>query len=187
MKTCNKCKRTLDLTEFYFKRTANCYSSKCKECLKAIQRRYNKTHKEAISKSKAKYLKENKEQIKERKKFHTINKEQRLEYSREWYKHNKLSFSLRERTRKALITWKASPRIQGILGCTPKQFRQHIERQFKPGMTWDNYGEWELDPYFPISKANLDVLSVLLSVFNYRNVRPVWALENKSKGSKIIT
>jgi len=42
---------------------------------------------------------------------------------------------------KAKQTW----RFSELLGCTVFDFRWHLERQFSPGMSWDNYGAWCVD------------------------------------------
>ena len=56
-----------------------------------------------------------------------------------------------------------------VVGCTAAQLRQHLEKQFKPGMTWQNRKEkWEIDfivPYTPQTKR---------TVYKYTNLRPEW-------------
>lgn len=52
--------------------------------------------------------------------------------------------SVRDRTNKALVYAKTRKQ-QGTssmkyIGCTRDELRQYIEMQFKPGMSWDNYG-----------------------------------------------
>jgi hypothetical protein len=53
-------------------------------------------------------------------------------------------------------------------------------------MTFDNYGEWELDHIYPISKFNLDDINEVKKCFNYKNIQPLWKLENIKKSNKII-
>jgi predicted ArsR family transcriptional regulator len=42
-----------------------------------------------------------------------------------------------------------------MLGYSPQQLREHLERLFKPGMTWRNHGQgpgkWEVDHVIPVS------------------------------------
>ena len=73
-----------------------------------------------------------------------------------------------------------------LIGCTHKELKIHIESQFKNGMTFDNYGEWELDHIYPISKFNLDDINEVKKCFNYKNIQPLWKLENIKKSNKII-
>ena len=38
-----------------------------------------------------------------------------------------------------------------ITGCTSDTFYQHFNDQFEEGMTWMNYGEWQIDHIFPLA------------------------------------
>ena len=50
-------------------------------------------------------------------------------------------------------------------------------------MTWDNYGTWHIDHMIPlISAKNIDELEAL---FHYKNLQPLWAVDNLKKGAKI--
>lgn len=71
-----------------------------------------------------------------------------------------------------------------LLGCTPGQARRHIENQFKPGMSWKNYGEWHIDHIRPCSSFDLTDLGQQRQCFHYSNLQPLWSIENLSKGSK---
>lgn len=76
------------------------------------------------------------------------------------------------------------------LGCSIEFLRSHLESQFKPGMSWDNYGnkvgQWSIDHIYPLSKVDLTDREQFLMVCNYKNLRPMWHTENISKGNKII-
>jgi hypothetical protein len=73
-----------------------------------------------------------------------------------------------------------------ILGCTLDEFKQHIESQFKPWMTWDNYGckvpsgpdvTWDLDHIIPVSSAiNEDDIKRLN---HYTNFQPLCSFQNR--------
>jgi IS30 family transposase len=63
--------------------------------------------------------------------------------------------------------------------------RIHIEKQFKEGMSWDNYGEWEIDHIVPLKYQN-PTLEQLVERFHYTNLQPLWATENRSKSNKFI-
>jgi len=66
-----------------------------------------------------------------------------------------------------------------FLGCSFTEFKQHIEKQFVDGMTWENYGEWHLDHKIPLSSAN-DVETVR-RLNHYTNIQPMWAIYNRLK------
>ena len=51
-------------------------------------------------------------------------------------------------------------------------------------MTWKNYGEWHIDHIKPCSKFNLTDEEEQKKCFNYKNLQPLWASENTSKGAK---
>lgn len=69
------------------------------------------------------------------------------------------------------------------LGYSPKQLKEHIEKQFKEGMTWDNYGDWHIDHIIPLASAKTLIEGKYLS--RLENLQPLWAEENLSKGSRL--
>ena len=75
-------------------------------------------------------------------------------------------------------------RTEEILGCDPEFFRQHIERQFLPGMTWDKRARWHIDHIIPMAQAKTEDDAVRLN--HYTNLRPMWAKDNMSKGAKVL-
>lgn len=72
------------------------------------------------------------------------------------------------------------------LGCTKSFFQDHMESQFQDGMTWDNYGEWQLDHKKPIASFDLSDPDQVKQAFHYSNCQPLWAEDNAIKGDKII-
>lgn len=73
-------------------------------------------------------------------------------------------------------------KTQEILGYTPLELKQHIEDQFKEGMSWDNHGEWHVDHIVPISRAKSLAEGLVLSQLD--NLQPLWAKENLIKSNK---
>ena len=73
-----------------------------------------------------------------------------------------------------------------ILGYTVDNLKQRIESQFKPGMTWDNYGEWQIDHITPDSwfKYNSMEDDGFKKSWALENLQPLWASENRSKGNR---
>jgi hypothetical protein len=69
------------------------------------------------------------------------------------------------------------------LGCTYAEAFEHLSKQFTKGMTWDNYGEWHIDHYIPLSSAKNE--SELKKLAKYTNLQPLWAEDNLSKGATI--
>jgi hypothetical protein len=79
------------------------------------------------------------------------------------------------------------------LGCSMVDFVKHIEKQFKEGMTWDNYGRrsvgnnkhWEVDHIIPINYEKPSFEDVKERLV-YTNCQPMWAEENRSKSNRYI-
>ena len=72
-----------------------------------------------------------------------------------------------------------------LLGCSWEFAKQHIESLFKEGMTWQNQGEWEIDHIVAISRWDLNSEEDIVKCFNYTNLQPLWAKENRSKGNRL--
>jgi len=72
------------------------------------------------------------------------------------------------------------------IGCTPKQLKKHIEKQFTEDMTWDNWSQngWHLDHIKPLSSFDLTEESQFLKASHYTNIRPMWAKDNLKKNNK---
>lgn len=73
-----------------------------------------------------------------------------------------------------------------IIGCTPQEFREHLEKQFKGGISWDNYGfyGWHIDHIIPLCLATTE--DELYKLCHYTNLQPLWGTENMKKGGKIL-
>jgi hypothetical protein len=76
------------------------------------------------------------------------------------------------------------PSTEDILGIDFDGFINHIEKQFLVGMSWDNHREWHIDHILPCSLSNGDI-NILLKLFNYQNLSPMWAKDNLSKNNTI--
>ena len=96
------------------------------------------------------------------------------------------------RLRKSVMNriWSAmkGQRVNGVgsfsmVGCPVKFLRSYIEGKFEKGMTWDNYGEWHVDHIRPCASFDLSDKEQVIQCFNWRNLQPMWASKNISKGS----
>jgi len=75
------------------------------------------------------------------------------------------------------------------LGYTPEELKQHLERLFKKGMNWDNYGinGWHIDHIIPKTEfpfTSLDDKN-FKKCWSLDNLQPLWADENRKKSNKI--
>ena len=109
----------------------------------------------------------------------------KVEYNRKRYQDNlqvRLAQVLRSRIGNAI---KYGSAVRD-LGCTIVEFKMYIEKQFKEGMTWDNWSlnGWHLDHILPLSSFDLTHKEEFLVAANYNNYQPLWAYDNRSKGGK---
>jgi len=89
------------------------------------------------------------------------------------------------RVRNALVRNKMKRSIE-YLGCELKVFKDHIERQFKPDMTWENHGTlWHIDHIVPIKYDN-PTLDDVVERLHYTNTQPLYASVNMAKGNRYI-
>lgn len=84
----------------------------------------------------------------------------------------------------ALRRTQSSEVIVEIVGCTLAQLRDHIASQFKPGMTWANWGDWEIDHRRPVCSFDATDDEQMKECFHFTNLQPLWKHENVEKGSK---
>lgn len=72
------------------------------------------------------------------------------------------------------------------LSYSTKELKQHIESQFKPGMSWSNYGVngWHIDHKMPKSFASNE--SELIDLFRLDNLQPMWSKDNISKHNRVV-
>lgn len=68
-----------------------------------------------------------------------------------------------------------------LVGCTPEELRDHIAKQFAPGMSFENYGKWHVDHIRPCVSFDLNDPEQLAECFNWRNLQPLWASDNLRK------
>lgn len=72
------------------------------------------------------------------------------------------------------------------VGCSKEQLKNHLESLFLEDMNWGNYGLWHIDHIVPISSFDLSVESNLFIAMNYKNLQPLWAQDNYSKGAIVL-
>lgn len=71
-----------------------------------------------------------------------------------------------------------------LTGCSQEQLVKHIEKQFKQGMSWENYGldTWHIDHIRPCYSYDLNDIEQQKKCFHYTNLQPLKAFEDLSKG-----
>lgn len=98
----------------------------------------------------------------------------------------KSRFSARIRS---MITDKGSRRSEGLLGYTARELKGHLERQFLPGMGWDNMATWDVDHIIPVAAFNISTVDDpdFARCWGLPNLRPLWKDANRRKGRKVLT
>jgi hypothetical protein len=179
--------------EIYYKN----YREENKEKIKTLRqnkkdelKEYTKQWRENNKEYNKKYYENNKNKIKQ---YYNKNKEKINKYQNIYQKQKreinplyKLITNIRTRiymSLKAKGYTKKSKTFE-TLGCSYEDFKQHLERQFTKGMTWDNLGQWHLDHIIPVSLAKDE--QELIRLNHYTNFQPLWAKDNLEKHNKII-
>jgi hypothetical protein len=92
--------------------------------------------------------------------------------------HFRILCSIRGRIGTLLKKNKTS-RTTELLGCSIEDFKQHLEKHFKPEMNWDNYGKiWEIDHIKPCSSFDLSDIEQQKQCFHYSNTQPLFKTTN---------
>ena len=178
MKTCKGCNQTKALTEFHKEsKGRNGLKSRCKVCKNAYFRKYrqNNLEKKRASQRKSQQRPEykKKRRARENKRYHTD-------------PQYRLAKKLSSRLRKALKGKTKSARTMKLVGCSIAHLQDHLEKQFQPGMTWENHGKWHVDHMMPCASFDLTDPEQQRQCCHYTNLQPLWATENISKNAKVI-
>jgi hypothetical protein len=192
-KICSKCKIKKELSEFYKnKKKKDGLCGYCKSCWSIFHKEYRVKNSEKEKDRHSKYRLENKEKIK---KWRDDNKE-KINHQKRIYRKKKFIedpvSKIRKNVRTRIFLYFRIKKITkknktfSIVGCTPQELKEHIEKQFKDGMTWDNWGlmGWHIDHIIPLASAKTE--KDLLDLCHYTNLQPLWAEENWEKNDKII-
>jgi len=73
-----------------------------------------------------------------------------------------------------------------MTGYNGHQLRAHLEKQFLPGMTWQNREDWHIDHIVPIAHFGSYRAgdAAFTACWSLTNLRPCWALQNQKKGPR---
>ena len=96
-------------------------------------------------------------------------------------------FTINERMsaaiRQSLVLGKQGWSWEKLVGYTLADLMAHLEKQFLPGMTWENRGRWHIDHIVPISsfKFQTSAEAEFQAGWALANLRPLWAEDNLTK------
>ena len=90
--------------------------------------------------------------------------------------------------RRSIRAGKGGVSWRSLVDYSVDELRNHIERQFLPGMSWENSSQWHIDHIIPVS--SFDYKSTSDDAFRYcwalTNLRPLWRTQNISKGDRRV-
>lgn len=180
---------------------------KLSEASKLKMRNYYKTNREQLLITKKEKYKLNKDlYLSRNNEWRKNNKDKYLESKRKEYLKNKEKYSeyhkvylnkklkedsyfkfkylLRSRLRIAIKNKYKNGSAVKDLGCSGEEAYKYIESLFKEGMNWSNYGKWHIDHIKPLSSFDLENREQFLQAVNYKNLQPLWAIDNLKKNDR---
>lgn len=89
------------------------------------------------------------------------------------------------RARISSVIGQGKNRSNAYIGCSWSHLKSHLQAQFQPGMTWENYGMfgWHVDHRIPLASATC--LEEMIPLLHYSNLQPLWAQQNWAKGCRV--
>ncbi|KKM96146.1 hypothetical protein LCGC14_1181060 [marine sediment metagenome] len=187
LKSCKNCNNKFKPTCNRQLYCLNCRDSIRKENKKNTAKIWKAKNKIRLKKYNKKYKLDNKEKIKNQRHEYAINYLPNYSKIRRKKDINfKIVSYLRTRVWGALKGKAKSQSTMKLIGCNIIFLKQYLEKRFKIGMNWNNYGKWHIDHIKPCCSFDLSKVSEQLKCFNYKNLQPLWAIDNLSKGGMFI-
>lgn len=97
----------------------------------------------------------------------------------------RLQMQLRSRLCKALGRGSDATAAISQCGCSWQELRARLESQFEPGMSWEQRSDWHIDHIYPLGAIDRTNRLHVLAACNWRNLRPVWAMDNWVKNAEV--
>lgn len=188
---CTGCRGFRPSTSFYVDRGA--LTSKCKTCTNRDHKTYNRTEGKAVRQRYRATAARGVAVVK-------YNKTQKAQAARaRWRQSAKecVEYRLIEAHRSTMYSamrsygngQKKDDHTILLLGCSIGEFRQHIEKQWQSGMTWDNrgvgQGKWQIDHITPLASFDLTKPDEQKRAFHFSNQQPLWHSDNAKKSDKL--
>ena len=166
---CNRCDQQKEVEMFHNnKSTITGKSTYCKSCVAE----YMKSNKYKYQK---KYHKETDKTFPIRRKNYYIKNKDCPVFKLKRSLSTTLSRSIRE-------NMNFGKKKERIFGCNLNQLREYISSQFNERMSFDNYGEWQIDHIVPLSEA--DTIEKVVRLNHYTNLQPLFKKDHLHKTLK---
>lgn len=116
------------------------------------------------------------------------NKDKRAEDMRVWREvpENRVASNLRSRIANVLSGRTKFFKLKEVVGCSLKELKAYLTALFLPGMSWQNYGDWEIDHIKPCVSFDFSKPKEQRACFHFSNLRPLWRADNRVKGSRHV-
>ena len=181
LRRCATCKEIKTLEEdFYYHRKAGSheYTYSCKKCkcAKGAKTRQTPEHQEYMREYQKKWRKTEK---------YKVARDRRRSTPASRFRES-ISTQVRGHIIKATLGGKKKGgRLFDHLPYTIEEMKAHIECLFQDGMTWDNYGKWQIDHIVPQAKLQYDSFEHpnFTKCWALENLQPLWSNHNTRKGS----
>jgi len=170
------CGKVKNIEDFYFRKDSGKYKEQCKVCRSKYDKKWRQNNADYVLEYNKKYVKENRKAI-------SAQEKDRLRHD--------ICFKLAKRLRSRLFSAVKTNQKTGSaikdLGCGIKELKIHLEKQFEPGMTWDNHGlhGWHIDHIRPLASFDLTDIEQVRVACHYTNLQPLWAIDNLKKGNNV--
>jgi hypothetical protein len=154
--------------------------------------------KERLKRNHKKWAEENKEHLSEYIKEYRENNIYKIRQIKRDYERNRKArdplYKLISNFRTAIYTVLKESNVDkyghyfDVLEYTPEELIIHLEKQFVPDMTWDNYGIWHVDHKLPITSFDIQEMGdeEFMKCWSLDNLQPMWGEENIRKSNKLF-
>lgn len=196
MKKCSKCQEIKSFESFCKDRSTKdghaCYCRYCFSLIKKVNdKKYSKSEKGKLARAKAlkKYMSkpDKRKNINEKRRLRKKHDNRGVDLKLAFDPVFKLKYVVRNRLNAFLKNsgLKKKYKMSQYLGCSPAYLKTYLENKFKPGMSWNNHGDWHIDHIVPLASAQTE--DDIYKLCHYTNLQPLWAYDNRSKGDKILS
>jgi len=208
-KSCSVCGEVKPYSEFVPRKDGRGggYQSQCRKCAWSKIKQYWEENPDKKKESDAKYYEAHKEERLQKSKQRQKENKDRYEVARKrWREENKDHINQRHRKRykndrEYAMGYKIRNMVHRVIrlsregkdstsfelvGYLPYQLVERIEYQLHDGMSWENYGDWEIDHKIPVAHFLRKGETRPWIINALSNLQPMWAEENYSKGDQLI-
>jgi len=190
---CNKCKISKDITEFNKDlNKKDELQTRCRTCKRESDNVWRANNRDYVNNKSKLWREQNPDRYKDSiKKWHLDNPDRIKEIRRESWKRASKEKKLRKMisvaVKRSLKGESISKDIFNKLGYSIEDLKEHISKQFKDGMSWDNHGEWHIDHITPQSLLPFSSMEDdnFIKCWSLSNLQPLWAKDNLIKSNKV--